>query len=221
MTIETVFFDCDGTLVDSETLTMEVLVDFAGEHGVVLERTEALAEYAGVRLADVVRDLERRLGASLPQSFVPEFRGRMTDAFRARLRPIDGASTLLEAIELPCCVVSSGPREKIELSLSLTGLRHHFDDRIFSSYELGSWKPEPGIFLHAAEQQGVDPSRCAVVEDSLPGIRAGLAAGMQVFAFRAPSHPPSRAPLPDEVVPIGHLSELTRHFAAWRAAPDA
>jgi len=212
--IETILFDCDGTLVDSETLTTEILVDFAGEHGVALDRAQALAEYAGGKMADVVRDLERRLGAALPERFVPEFRARMAEVFRARLRPIDGASTLLEAIELPCCVVSSGPREKIELSLSLTGLRRFFDDRIFSSYEVGTWKPEPGIFLHAAERQGVDPTRCAVVEDSLPGIRAGLAAGMQVFAFQPAGHPPVGSSLPDEVVRIAHLTELTAHFAA-------
>jgi HAD superfamily hydrolase (TIGR01509 family) len=210
--VETVLFDCDGTLVDSETLTMEVLVEYAAEHGVTLDLAETLAAFAGGTMADVVRDLERRRGAALPEHFVPEFRRRQARAFRARLRPMDGARALLEAIRLPCCVVSSGPREKIELSLGLTGLRRFFDGRIFSSYEVGTWKPEPGIFLHAAERQGVAPGACAVVEDSLPGIRAGRAAGMRVFAYRPAGHPPLPEPLPEDVVRIRHLSELAPYL---------
>ena len=214
VTIETVIFDCDGTLVDSETLTNEVLVGLAREHGVELSLAEALAEFAGGKMADVVAALEGRRGVPLPDAFVPDFRERMTAAFRKRLRPIDGATELLEALRLPCSVASSGPREKIELSLSLTGLRRFFDDRIFSAYEVGSWKPEPGLFLHAAKAQGVPPPRCAVVEDSLPGVHAGVAAGMQVFAFVPEGpHGMSRAELPPEVVPVAHLSELVPLFA--------
>ena len=209
MPIESVIFDCDGTLVDSETLTQEVLVDFVGEFDVVLTLEEALAEFTGGHMADVVRALEVRRGSALPETFVAEFRRRMTDAFRERLRPIDGASELLAGIRQPCSVASSGPREKIELSLSLTGLRHYFEDRIFSAYEVGSWKPEPDLFLHAAEAQGVAPDRCAVVEDSLPGVQAGLAAGMRVYAFG----PTIRGDLPTGATRIRHLSELASRFA--------
>jgi beta-phosphoglucomutase-like phosphatase (HAD superfamily) len=80
-------------------------------------------------------------------------------------------------------VASNGPREKTELSLSVTGLLPLVGDRIFSSYEVGWWKPHPGLFLHAAAAMGVDPASCGVVEDSVAGIDAGVAAGMQVFAF--------------------------------------
>jgi len=208
--IESVLFDCDGTLVDSEILTREVLVDLARKFGIPLTLDDARDEFTGACMADVVEALAARRGAPLPESFVPEFRRRMAAAFREHLRPIDGAADLLESIRLPCSVASSGPREKIELSLALTNLRGYFEDRIYSAYEVGVWKPDPGLFLHAARVQGVAPDRCAVVEDSRQGIRAGLAAGMQVFAFQ-----PSGAPaLPAGGTRIRHLSELARYLPA-------
>ena len=106
------------------------------------------------------------------------------------------------------CVASSGPPEKIELSLSLTGLLSFFDERIFSSYQVGVWKPDPGLFLHAARALAVDPAECAVVEDSLPGLAAGLAAGMKVFAFQP--FPPA-PDLPSGVTVLRSLLELRAH----------
>jgi len=80
-------------------------------------------------------------------------------------------------------VASSGPVEKIRLSLTITGLLDRFGDRIFSSYEIGSWKPEPDLFLHAAKSMGASPGETVVVEDSVLGVRAGVAAGMRVLGF--------------------------------------
>jgi HAD superfamily hydrolase (TIGR01509 family) len=94
-----------------------------------------------------------------------------------------GARELLQALRLPYCVATNGPREKAELTLGLTGLLPFFEQRLFCAYEVGSFKPEPGLFLHAAQALGVRPSHCAVVEDSLPGVCAGVAAGMQVFSL--------------------------------------
>jgi len=183
MTIEAVIFDCDGTLVDSEGLANEVLVECLKPHGLDITADQARAQFTGRKMADCVAELERQLGSVLPTDFVGDFRTRCTEAFRSRLRPIDGAATALQRLRVPYCVASSGPREKIELSLEITGLLQYFEHRIFSSYEIGIWKPDPGLFLHAAEALGVAPNRCAVVEDSEPGVQAGLAAGMVVFAF--------------------------------------
>jgi HAD superfamily hydrolase (TIGR01509 family) len=183
MRLEAIIFDCDGTLVDSEGIGMEVLVEVASAHGAQIDVDDALQQMRGFKMAECVARIEQRCGVTLPESFVPEVRRRTADAFRRRLRAIDGARDLLASLRVPYCVASSGPREKIELSLSLTGLLPLVGDRIFSSYEVGSWKPHPGLFLHAAAALGIDPSSCAVVEDSAVGIEAGLAAGMQVFAF--------------------------------------
>jgi HAD superfamily hydrolase (TIGR01509 family) len=186
-----IIFDCDGTLVDSERIGVEVLVEVASEHGAVLDVDTALQRLRGLKMAECVSRIEDHCGVKLPDTFVPEIRRRTAEEFRRRLRPIDGARDLLESLRVPFCVASSGPREKIELSLSVTGLLPLIGDRIFSSYEVGSWKPHPGLFLHAAAAMGMDPSSCAVVEDSAPGIEAGIAAGMQVFAF---GDPPTHVP---------------------------
>lgn len=181
--IDAVIFDCDGTLVDSETLANEVLVTFIAEFGFALDLGDALERYRGCRMAECVADLEHRMGRALPRDFVPRLRARTADFFEMNLKPIEGAIETVRGLRLPYCVASSAPREKTESSLRVVGLLPDFRDRIFSSYEVGSWKPDPGLFLHAAAALGVDPRRCAVVEDSLPGIRAGLAAGMATFAF--------------------------------------
>ncbi len=184
-----VIFDCDGVLVDSETLGNRVIARVATELGAAMTEAEALALFRGCKMAYCVAEIERRLGRAVPASFVSDLRARMADAFRLELRPIDGVAAALDAIDLPVCVASSGPREKILLTLGLTGLLPRFEGRIFSAYDVGSWKPDPGLFLHAAAAIGASPDRCAVIEDSVLGVRAGRAAGMTVFGFEAAHEP--------------------------------
>ena len=201
--IEAVIFDCDGTLVDSEWLANAALVECVAPFGLCMSTEEAMRSYVGGKMADCVADLERRLGRKLPDSFIPEVRKRMAEAFRAHLKPVEGALEVLANLRLPFCVASSGPTEKIELSLGLTGLADFFSrDRIFSAYDVGSWKPEPGLFLHASRAMGVPPERCAVVEDSLRGVEAGVNAGMQTFWFRP------NGPIPPTVVALHRLEVL-------------
>jgi HAD superfamily hydrolase (TIGR01509 family) len=187
---EAIIFDCDGTLVDSERLVNEVIVEFAASFGIHLSVDDALARFKGGKMADVVSHLESLGGRALPSSFVTDLRARIAHALSTRLKPIDGAIDLVRSLSTPMCIASSGPREKIELSLSVTGLLPYFEGRIFSSYEVGLWKPDPELFIHAARSLGASPARCAVVEDSDPGIHAGIAAGMTVFALVDASSPP-------------------------------
>jgi HAD superfamily hydrolase (TIGR01509 family) len=205
--IEAVIFDCDGTLVDSEVLGHEILVEVLAEFGVVVPLTDALvARFRGRKLHDCLAEIQAELEHKLPEEdFIRRFRQRMAEVFPVRLRAIDGALDLVRSLRHPFCVASSGPREKIEMSLSLTGLLPFFKNQIFSSYEVGVWKPNPGLFLHAAKTLGVEPHRCAVVEDSIPGIQAGLAAGMTVFAFQPNG---SELIVPKDVPLVRHLSEL-------------
>jgi HAD superfamily hydrolase (TIGR01509 family) len=202
---ELVIFDCDGTLVDSEELGTSVLLEMAGELGLHLPLRETNLLFRGWQLDRCVAQIETWLGRKLPDDFVAQVRLRTRSTFEAKLKPIPGAVELVRALRLPMCVASSGPREKIELSLSLTGLLPYFKDRIFSGYELGSWKPDPGLFLHAARTLGVEPARCAVVEDSLVGVQAGIAAGMQVFAYQPEEFEPR---IPDGVRILRRLDEL-------------
>jgi HAD superfamily hydrolase (TIGR01509 family) len=152
-----------------------------------------------------VAQIQQWLGRALPEDFAAQVRARTEIAFKARLQPVPGALELVRALRLPMCVASSGPRQKIELSLSLTGLLPYFKDHIFSGYELGSWKPDPGLFLHAAQTMGVPPAQCVVVEDSLVGFQAGVAAGMRVFAYQPEEIDPA---IPDGVTILRRLGDL-------------
>jgi HAD superfamily hydrolase (TIGR01509 family) len=206
--MQAVIFDCDGTLVESERLANEVLVELVGEHGLNISADYALTQFRGAKMADSIAHLEGLLGKSLPDDFVPTLRTRCAEAFHDRLQPVDGALELVRSLSVPCCVASSGPMAKMQLTLSITGLAPYFEGRLFSSYKIGSWKPEPDLFLHAAHALSVAPESCAVVEDSLPGIKAGVAAGMQVFALQMHA---TDITMPDNVTVLRHLSELRRY----------
>lgn len=202
-------FDLDGTLVDSEILSNQVLVDVLAEQGLTFSLDEAVTRFRGGKMAESIADVEAHFDCKLSDDFVPYLRQRTALAFEEKLQPIDGALDLVSSIKSQVCIASNGPPEKIRLSLTLTGLLPFFGDRLFSAYEVNAWKPDPRLFLNAAEQLGVAPSNCAVVEDSLPGIHGGLAAGMQVFAY-FPDAPP--ADLPGDVTVVTHLSDLKAHL---------
>jgi HAD superfamily hydrolase (TIGR01509 family) len=182
--VKCIVFDCDNVLVDTETTLVTVMLDMLEGYGVQMEVEEAVRLFSGRQMAETLKFMEARSGKKFPDDFEQVFRKRLYDEFRKGVQPVKGAKALLESLQLPFCVASSGPREKIELNLGLTGLLPFFSpERIFSSYDIGSWKPEPGIFLHAAAVMGYQPSECVVIEDSLAGIAAGLAGGFRVYGL--------------------------------------
>jgi HAD superfamily hydrolase (TIGR01509 family) len=185
LTIKVIIFDCDGTLVDSEVLANEVLVDYLAECGHVMTVESAVRAYTGIKMAECVADLERRFRTPMPDRFIDVYRERMTSAFADRLRPVRGADALLSSLELPVYIASSGPREKIQNSLNVTGLQGYFSgrDSIFSAYELGHWKPDPAFYRAVIDRLGVLPTDAVVIEDSLPGIRSALGAGVVTIAL--------------------------------------
>ena len=176
-----VIFDLDGTLVDSESQSNQAFLDLLPE---IDEPVTALIErYRGMRLAPVLADLENRLCRRLPDDFQAAYRSRVSELFDQRLEAMPGAKEMLDSLSCAYCIASAGPPEKIRQSLKLSGLAPYFGERVFSSYEVGSWKPEPGLFLHAAGMLGFPPDRCIVVEDSDPGLIAANAAGMRAIHF--------------------------------------
>jgi len=181
MSIACIIFDLDGTLVDSEGLCNQAFLDLIPELGSSLD--DMVSRYRGQKLAPILADIERRIARKLPADFEQNYRARVAKLFDTDLLPMPGVAEMLSSIEYPTCVASSGPREKICKALSVSSLSHFFGDNVFSSYEIGSWKPEPGLFLHAAEAMGYPPERCAVIEDSLPGIQAAVSAGMQSYLY--------------------------------------
>lgn len=171
-----VIFDLDGTLVDSEGLCNQAFLDLLPQ---LNDPLETLTEhYRGQKLASILLDLENRLGLNLPDTFEQQYRQRVAELFVRDLKPMPGVLEMLESINSPKCIASSGPLSKIRQALEVSGLAAYFGDNLFSSYEIGSWKPEPGLFQYAAHAMGFMPNQCAVIEDSEVGIEAAIAAGM-------------------------------------------
>ena len=183
MPIGLVIFDSDGVLVDSEPIALAVMAQAATAAGAPMDAAEALAVFRGLKIADCVAEIERRAGGSDPAGFIAEVRAATAAAFEADLRAVEGVHEALDALDAPICVASNGPMSKLDQTLRLTGLMARFEGRVFSAYEVGSWKPDPGLFLHAARTLGADPSRCVVIEDSVTGVRAARAAEMRVLGF--------------------------------------
>ncbi|MFB0935802.1 MAG: HAD-IA family hydrolase [Propionivibrio sp.] len=211
--IRAVIFDSDGTLVDSEVPAMDVLHEMALAIGLRLTRDEAHAQFRGVRMADIAAWIGARVPgkpADFESEFTKKYRQTITQRFKENLSPMPGAVELLKNLKIPFGVATNGPREKVQLTLDLTGLLPFVGDRIFSAYDHGSFKPDPALFLLAARSLGHEPQYCAVVEDSIPGLMAGVAAGMHVFSLHDPTGVPEE--ICERVVFIGSLSELRNHF---------
>lgn len=182
MEYKCIIFDSDGVLVDSETISAGVFQEMAGELGLDLDFESALEQFCGSSMQENLQFLADRIDGDLPLGFESEFRERTYEAFKKDLKAVDGVREFIHKLRVPFCVASSGPPEKIRLNLGLVGLLDSFEHRIFSSYELGSWKPDPGIFLHAASNMGFAPEECVVIEDSSHGILAARAGGFPVYA---------------------------------------
>jgi HAD superfamily hydrolase (TIGR01509 family) len=182
-----VIFDCDGVLVDSETISNRVLAGTLTDCGLPTTPEQAVELYKGRLLRDVTALAEERHGDQLPEGWIDTFESARAIAFKNELTAIDGARELVEAVKaagVDVCVGTQGKRSKTALTLGITGLRELFDDdAVFTSYEVERGKPFPDLFLHAAKSRGVDPARTAVVEDTVLGVTAAVAAGMTVVGY--------------------------------------
>ena len=133
-------------------------------------------------------EIEVDWGNALPATFEEEVERRALEDMATSLAPIDGIHDALLRLDLPRCVASSSSVDWITLGLRTTGLLDHLAPHLFSASMVENGKPAPDIFLHAAAKMGAAPARVLVVEDSLPGVQAGVAAGMTVIGFTGGSH---------------------------------
>jgi len=176
-----IIFDCDGVLVDSEPITFSVLAKMSREVGLALSEAELGKLFLGKSLNSIIRFLEGETGKSLIGSFEADFRQRTFARFRTDLQPVAGIKELLEWLMVPVCVASSGPPHKIRMNLEITGLTDYFGANVFSCYDLKRWKPDPAVFLHAAQTMSFTPQQCVVIEDSPVGVRGAKAGGFRTF----------------------------------------
>ncbi len=186
---ELVVFDCDGVLVDSEAIVIDVEAELLTEGGFPITADEIAERYVGLSYPDMMRGLETRFGRAVPASLSQEVQDRAVEAFEGRLQPVPGMAEVLAGHRGPRCVASSSDPARIDRSLELTGLARHFDPaHLFSATMVANGKPAPDLFLHAADAMGTRPSACLVIEDSPSGVIAALAAGMSVVGFVGGGH---------------------------------
>lgn len=184
MKYKCIIFDCDGVLVDSETIAARVWVEMAKKIGLSISFEKAFNEFTGNSFISIVQYLSEKAKTEIPDDFEKQYRAKTYSAFQADLQPINGIHDVLKNITVPFCVASSGPREKINLNLTKVDLISFFPtDRIFSCYDIRKWKPDPAIYLYAAKQMGFRPEDCVVIEDSTYGAQAAIAGGFDVLIY--------------------------------------
>lgn len=187
-----VVFDCDGVLVDSETLENEIVAQCLTQAGYPMTGPQARARYIGLTMGALMTLVEADMGKALPHGWLDDFQARSHARLRGEIKAIDGvveAIGAIEALGLETAVASSGEHAKMAITLGQTGLLPRFEGRIFSAQDVRAGKPAPDVYLLAAKSLGHSPENCFAVEDSPNGVRAGVGAGMYVFGYAAQIDP--------------------------------
>jgi HAD superfamily hydrolase (TIGR01509 family) len=183
-----VIFDCDGVLIDSELISARMLVAELTRLGLSIDLTYVERNFLGRSYPVVMETIRREFGLDLPPDFEARYRENLLAAFQKELKVVPQVHEVLRAMAVPFCVATSSSPRRAEMSLALVGLSELVAGRVFTSTLVARGKPAPDLFLFAAGKMGADPARTLVIEDSLTGIRAGLAAGMTVWRFVGGSH---------------------------------
>jgi HAD superfamily hydrolase (TIGR01509 family) len=186
--LELVIFDCDGVLIDSEIISARMLVSELARMGVSIDLAYVTRHFLGRSYPVVMQQIRNDFGLDLPPAFETAYRERLLAAFETELRVMPGVRAVLDTLSLPRCVATSSSQGRAERSLALAGLGDLAGPRLFTAQSVARGKPAPDLFLHAAATCGADPAACLVIEDSLNGIRAARAAGMEVWRFTGGSH---------------------------------
>jgi HAD superfamily hydrolase (TIGR01509 family) len=187
-TPELVIFDCDGVLVDSEPISIAMLVDIITAAGGLIGVETAYDRFLGKSVATINEILKSEFDLVVSKEEIERIRAELYERLRRDLRPIPGVRDVLDGLSIRRCVASSSQPERIRLSLGVTSLLECFEPHIYSATMVKRGKPAPDLFLHAAREMRVEPAACVVIEDSPAGIIAAKEAGMRVFAFVGGSH---------------------------------
>ena len=189
MSFELVIFDLDGVLVDSEVLACRVLAEVLTDHGCPISADDVMTRFAGLTDQHIAEVLSRERGLALPSNFAALASDQAIAQFEQDLAAMPGAAAALATINTSKCVASNSGNERIVRSLRATGLDAFFSpETCFSAEDVAQPKPAPDLHRLAARTMGSGPGACVVVEDSVTGVQAAVAAGMTVIGFLGASH---------------------------------
>lgn len=210
---ELIIFDCDGTLVDSESLTNRLIAIMINERGIDITSEECLELFVGKTIGHITSFIAEHIPDHDEQGFEVEYRARCKTIFEEELLPIDGVEDLLEALTVPFCVASNGPLEKMAITLPASGLDKYFKtSNTFSAYQVEAWKPKPDLFLHAAREMNADPSKALVIEDTWSGVMGAVNGGIDVWGYNA--HLDNRVFI-DQIPNFFNMSSLRQNLMAY------
>lgn len=207
MPVEHIIFDCDGVLVESERVSLDVNRRLLADLGWHMTTEEIIERFVGQTHEHFVQEVFRNTGHALPEDWVEQTTPIYQTAYERHLTSVPGVVEAIDAIELPRAVATNGRHDSTTFKLVLTGLYERFRNRVFSATDVNNGKPAPDVYLHAAATMGWHPSTCVVVEDSVAGITSGLAAGMKVIGYAGGVSGRARIERP-EVVIIDHMRDL-------------
>jgi HAD superfamily hydrolase (TIGR01509 family) len=208
-----VIFDCDGVLIDSEVISARMLIAALTDLGVTVDLPYVARHFLGRSYPVVMAQIRKDFALALPPAFEDDYRERLLSAFNSELKVMPGVPRILDELALPWCVATSSSPRRVAMSLQLAGLGASAAGRVFTASEVAQGKPAPDLFLLAAARMGADPAACLVIEDSLTGIQAARAAGMEVWRFTGGSH--LAGPLerePEHARPDRHFDRFDRFF---------
>ncbi|MEI6866441.1 HAD family hydrolase [Flavicella sp.] len=183
MKYKCVIFDCDGVLVDTEDISIGTFVDMGNKLGASIDFEYAMVHFLGKSLEYCFDYIQERCSEPFPLDFEKQYREKSFEKFKNVLQAIEGVKELISKLDVPFCVASNGPLNKMQLNLKIVGLDAVFADRMFSAYDINKFKPDPALFIHAAKKLGFKPEDCVVIEDSDVGVKAAVSGGFDVFGF--------------------------------------
>jgi HAD superfamily hydrolase (TIGR01509 family) len=186
--IKLIIFDCDGVLVDSEIICVDVLISELKKVGVDVSIDYFHQHFLGRSFAHVNGRILDSFNVDLGTDFESNYQQRLLQVFETKLQPTTDVRLVLEQLQTPYCLATSSSVDRTKKALELTGLSDFFDGKVFTASLVKNGKPAPDLFLFAAQKMGVKPENCLVIEDSIPGLKAAQAAGMLVWQYLGGSH---------------------------------
>ena len=187
MQFEAILFDCDGVLVDSELITNRVLHAMLNEAGWALSEQDCMRIFIGKTVRSETARIEAETGKPLTDAWMAEFYERRNERLRAELVAIGGAVDAVRQVHAQLggkiAVASGADKPKVLMQLDKVGVSAYFGEHVFSGHDLPRTKPWPDVYLAAAASLGIAPERCLVIEDSVPGLTAGVRAGATVWGY--------------------------------------
>jgi HAD superfamily hydrolase (TIGR01509 family) len=190
LVISHVIFDCDGVLIDSEKISMDVDLALLAQSGIDFTEAEMHHRFVGTTFEAMIAAMELEFGKSLPKDLSARKDDLMLELYRRDLKTVPGVIPLLQQLHLPKSIGTNGPRHRAIEALRMTGLEPFFGDRLTTFEDVKYGKPAPDIYQLAAFRAGFAPNKCLVVEDSATGVMAARAAGCRVIGFTGVAHDP-------------------------------